>query len=444
MKLMRKIFSFYYNSRYIPFLLAILPFLLIILFFFVYTYLLNEDLSATSFEISAFFFAVWFGSILCYTTHIFYSLLKKRWFLMGVELLVLCPIGILYAYSILFFCVIGLFVSEDNFAKDIEIPADAQYEEPLERGESSIFDGIKIYRTGKNLFQDKVVDALIDDNNKGEFSLKINSLEKFSKENPDLLKRYLASSSEWFLNQEYQGVFAKRRWLMNGDVYQCMHNNYSSYEGENDMQSFQYRCLLGPYKKSSYWKASKNKPEKDINGDYSLFTFFNAGNVSVEIIEANKVNASRMTAKTVEVLEDEFAKILNCKNFDEVKKLLPEHSFKIGKPEFILKNGEGGKGIYTAEIWVNPGEEGYIYLKAFETTKNISLSEPRLKEDTNEYIGYSDDANEVYSSFVNFTIYEGDWGDYYLARFEVWFVSSKSGQERKLMEKVFKIEGWQR
>jgi hypothetical protein len=41
-------------------------------------------------------------------------------------------------------------------------------------------------------------------------------------------------------------------------------------------------------------------------------------------------------------------------------------------------------------------------------------------------------------------IYEGDWGKPYAARFEVWFTPDAGGPERKLAERIFKIEGWQR
>lgn len=43
-----------------------------------------------------------------------------------------------------------------------------------------------------------------------------------------------------------------------------------------------------------------------------------------------------------------------------------------------------------------------------------------------------------------FTIYEGDWGDYYAARIEVWHKDAQTGMERKLMEKVYRVEGWMR
>ena len=52
-----------------------------------------------------------------------------------------------------------------------------------------------------------------------------------------------------------------------------------------------------------------------------------------------------------------------------------------------------------------------------------------------------------FSTLVNkreFVIYEGDWGDYYAVRVEVWHRDSVTHQESKLMEKVYRMEGWMR
>jgi len=38
-----------------------------------------------------------------------------------------------------------------------------------------------------------------------------------------------------------------------------------------------------------------------------------------------------------------------------------------------------------------------------------------------------------FSSDTDFTIYEGDWGKPYVARFELWFKPDNGGQERKLI-----------
>ncbi len=45
---------------------------------------------------------------------------------------------------------------------------------------------------------------------------------------------------------------------------------------------------------------------------------------------------------------------------------------------------------------VVPGEPGMTYLRAFEATKRTPLSESRLKEDSNERIGWSDDSEEKF------------------------------------------------
>ena len=106
-----------------------------------------------------------------------------------------------------------------------------------------------------------------------------------------------------------------------------------------------------------------------------------------------------------------------------------------------LKNGIQG-GMYYCEVLANPQEDGTIYLKAFEATKNIPLSVADLKKSSRWRIGCSDNPNELFSSYTKFTIYEGNWEEYYAARFEVWFKPANGEPERKLFEKVFKIEGW--
>jgi hypothetical protein len=45
----------------------------------------------------------------------------------------------------------------------------------------------------------------------------------------------------------------------------------------------------------------------------------------------------------------------------------------------------------------------------------------------------------------NFTIYEGDWDKYYVARFELWYKPlDTTKDEMKLLEKNYLIDGWTR
>ncbi len=109
----------------------------------------------------------------------------------------------------------------------------------------------------------------------------------------------------------------------------------------------------------------------------------------------------------------------------------------------ILNDGVQG-GIYQAEIFCNPGEPGKLYLKVYEITKGTRLSESRLGHACNEIPGWSDNPNELFYSQMNFTIYEGNWGQFYGARFEVWLKPFSGAPERKLFERNYKIQGWTR
>ena len=106
-------------------------------------------------------------------------------------------------------------------------------------------------------------------------------------------------------------------------------------------------------------------------------------------------------------------------------------------------------GIYHYDFYYGPIPAGEVFLRCFEATKNIKLSAGGflLKDEIYESSKVSIDSTFSFSKLVDqqrFTIYEGDWGDYYAARIEVWHKDAKTGQETKLMEKVYRVEGWMR
>lgn len=108
-------------------------------------------------------------------------------------------------------------------------------------------------------------------------------------------------------------------------------------------------------------------------------------------------------------------------------------------------------GLYQYAFWTKSIDKGKIYLKAFEVTQNDPLSSDRLKESSTISVFNSTDSLVMFQMDKGnseygrpFTIYEGDWGKPYAARFELWFIPDNGGQERKLIEKTYKVEGWQR
>lgn len=105
-------------------------------------------------------------------------------------------------------------------------------------------------------------------------------------------------------------------------------------------------------------------------------------------------------------------------------------------------------GIYKYDFYYGPLPAGEIFLRCYEATKDIRLSAKtawgdRIYKESKVAI----DSTSYFSKLVDkqrFTIYEGDWGDYYAARIEVWHKDAKTGKETKLMEKVYRVEGWMR
>ena len=107
--------------------------------------------------------------------------------------------------------------------------------------------------------------------------------------------------------------------------------------------------------------------------------------------------------------------------------------------DFKLINGMQG-GIYRYLATVNPGEDGEVYLRAYEVTKGTRLSADCMKRRTLEKV--TGRGEKIVGIGREFTIYEGDWGKYYAARIEIWFVPTKGGKPRKLKEKLFRVQGW--
>ena len=100
-------------------------------------------------------------------------------------------------------------------------------------------------------------------------------------------------------------------------------------------------------------------------------------------------------------------------------------------------------GLYEYDLWINSNENGTVFLRVFEITQEIELSVSRLKERSSIRIENTNGKLKKFSTNDHFTIYEGDWGKPYGARFEVWFKPDE-GKERKIIEKNYIIEGWMR
>ena len=137
---------------------------------------------------------------------------------------------------------------------------------------------------------------------------------------------------------------------------------------------------------------------------------------------------------------DELDKLEKLKDESGIDAILPHPKpYAPPKSDFKLIDGMQG-GIYGYQATVNVDEDGEVYLRAYEVTKGTRLSADRMKQRTTEKI--TGKGEHTIGVGKEFTIYEGDWGKFYAARLEIWFVPANGGRPRKLQEKLFKVQGW--
>ena len=116
--------------------------------------------------------------------------------------------------------------------------------------------------------------------------------------------------------------------------------------------------------------------------------------------------------------------------------------FKVDKPEVILYD-YNQPGTYKYQVFLNKIEKGTVYLKMFDLTTNRILSEKEIAKDTKVKVENPSDELKEFPLSKQFNVQEGDWGDYYGSRVEVWFKPEDASQpERKLLVKNYVIQGW--
>lgn len=101
------------------------------------------------------------------------------------------------------------------------------------------------------------------------------------------------------------------------------------------------------------------------------------------------------------------------------------------------------QGIYEYVYFAPPLPDGVIFLKCFEVTENIPLSEESIKKSTVQPVRMHHMFSKIGKS-MEFTIYEGIWDEPYAVRVEVWFKANTDSPEKKLTGKIYKMEGWMR
>ncbi len=375
----------------------------------------------------------------------------KHWTKAAINLVMFPLCGIAASATMGFLViVVALGPSEDGFADNLSIPENIQIAEPLDELMTEL-------RKANDSFQQALLAALgSPGGNDPTITANVASLITLQTNAPDVLKRYLTTSPSWRVFKEHGNVFATRRWMIGSQWRYDLHGYYSRHDigtWSIAFPHFQTRFTIGlsgkPWAGTSgdttLLSAAQTIPLKlsPRNLEFTSLCVITAGDLVVEIFEQSEAKERRLTKASLVYLEEELAPLAAQPTWETIRAILPPDSIRQGQASLELRNSFQ-PGIYDSIIWINPGEPGMIYLKAFEVTKETPLSVRGLKNYSNEWVGWSNNPDELFFSNTHFTIYEGDWGKPYAARFEIWFTPDSGGPARKLMEKVFKIEGWQR
>lgn len=109
-----------------------------------------------------------------------------------------------------------------------------------------------------------------------------------------------------------------------------------------------------------------------------------------------------------------------------------------------LQVHEGSQpGIYEYDLYALALSDGYVFLKCYEVTEDLRLSEQRITERTKVPFAGHDSFGQIVSR-REFTIYEGSWDEPYAVRVEAWHHDKVLHQNRLLTSKIYKLEGWMR
>ncbi len=361
-------------------------------------------------------------------------------------------IGLIVAWGFGFLLFAGLFHEEpDNFGKDIVIPAGMRASEPLEMfdepGDAAIDKFtetiIAAFSTNKPFAGSQLV------------STDLPILNEFATTNRQQLIQQLSADPRWFVTEEGGKAYAYRRLTIGGRWQNSLNGFYSSSSiAPSSEMHFQTRIVIGfdgpvfaePFRRiiteakiGSGLVPIRVVDAKNDQGKES-YLLLQGSRASVEIFEQSLLDARPATQLALGELRRELAAILS---FTNAVALSHPPALQTGDPEIHLAKFMQG-GIYQVRAFVNPGETRRAYLKVFEATKNTPLSADRIQQRSISRIGWSTNLSEKFRYQSEITVYEGDWGTFYPARFELWFAPDSGNSERKLVDRIFRIEGWQR
>lgn len=229
-------------------------------------------------------------------------------------------------------------------------------------------------------------------------------------------------------------------------IFLLILSNYSKSQIFQDISLFLFGLGVFVLLISGIYQLSQRKWFKSLisfglfGGSIFSFIFYILISFFIDQITPDTFAVNLAIPKNIKIdnpIDMDFDNNFNSKRPDSITNKPVENT------EFQLYNSFQ-PGLYEFDFWTAKIENGTIYLKAFEITQNKQLSSNEMIQKSSLKVFNPSDSIKKFSSKDDFTIYEGDWGQPYAARFEVWFKPENGKAERKLFSKNYKIEGWMR
>jgi hypothetical protein len=282
-------------------------------------------------------------------------------------------------------------------------------------------------------------------------------LDRFQGNRRALLERYFASSAAWQVTDDDGRRVALRRRFHGGQWQTELNMYFTEPDGPSavtpQLQSshrtriFLDGTALDPYLVSAvHGEARVGASSVDVPlvfnrndaGHFQSRLWIRGTDMAIEIDEGSDTMPRDLTRTKLSEVCKELDQLESQESSLGIDSILPEGS--VATSEMFSIDGE--LGDYQATGYVNPGQKGFVYVRAFDQRSGARLSERETRK-SREYTGWSSISDRYYYFRVQFFIYEGDSEHTYPARFELWFHPDDGSPERRLMTTERSINGWE-
>ena len=347
------------------------------------------------------------------------------------------------------------YVVSKDFWEKVRVPEDIEAALPVP---STVDEDLLSGEVVTDVYSQQLI-GVAADSGKSHVTLAcdIAALDLLCKREPERLRRYLACNPGWQFAPADGRDSAVRRVLKSGQ-WHSQDWRVVLHSKDFGVDHVESRCVIelgsfdffGMKCKSGERLRLDSEPKDESETDCEIVCY--GDGVALDVVEFSSFPTCRVMQTAFDLTKTEFERVLNATNWALLKTTLPEGSVRQGAQKLELyeqRTSDGRVMGYAYGAWINSGEQGEVYLKAFEVSQEADLDSGvvenphALMHRTREYAGWSDEPQETFfvGSKINLPVVRGIA---YAVRLEVWFVPANGGPERKLVERVFRVEGQKR